>query len=91
MLRHEVSILLLTQYTSLGLVTSLAKCFDTEGTHDCAGGQKGGGVVSLADLEAKQDPTLELSHLIRAHRSADIPGPKPLCCHTSDNSLANVV
>ena len=42
--------------------------YDSECTHDCTGGQKGGGFMSLADLEAKQDPTLELSHLIRAQR-----------------------
>lgn len=63
---------------------------DSKDTHDCAGGQKGGGAVNLADLEAKQDPTLELSHLIRAQRSAGISGSKPLFFQTADNSLASI-
>ena len=36
----------------------------------CEGNQRGSGFVNLADLEAQQDPTLELSHLIRNQRSA---------------------
>ena len=57
-------------------------CADPEGTHDCAGNQKAAGFMSLADLEATQDPTLELSQLIRAQRSAAVP---------SDNNLASIV
>lgn len=48
----------------------------TEATHGCAGSQKNSGAVSLADLEAQQDPALELSHLIKAHRSAATHGMK---------------
>lgn len=41
--------------------------FLTKGVLGCAGG-----FLSLADLEAQHDPTLELSHLIRNQRSAAV-------------------
>lgn len=51
-------------------VVHAIKCYALAWHDLCSEGMNGraGGVLSLADLEAQHDPTLELSHLIRNQR-----------------------